>query len=51
MTIKIKELNIKATLSGEQEDTNQENTKEQIPASSLIRVFYDNGSPTQNQER
>lgn len=51
MTIKIRELNIKATLSGEQSDTNHESTKEQLPTSSLIRVFYGNGSSTQTQER
>lgn len=51
MTIRIRELNIKATLSGEQATNNQEGDKEQLTTNSLLQMFYGNDSSTLNQER
>lgn len=51
MTIKIRELNIKATLSGDHSDTNQEDDKETLPTNSLLQTFYGNESSRQTQER
>lgn len=51
MTIRIRELNIKATLSGEQTDDSQEGDKEQLTTNSLLQVFYSNDSSKLNQER
>lgn len=51
MTIRIRELNIKATLSGEQAADSQEGDKEQLSTSSLLQMFYGNDNPKLYQER
>lgn len=51
MTIRIRELNIKATLSSEQAVDRQEGDKEKMTTSSLLQVFYGNDSPKLDQER
>ena len=51
MTIRIKELNIKATLSGDLAAVSQEDEAKQMPTNSLLHMFYSNESSIQKQER